>query len=32
MTKKQKFKSDAFEAIHGSVSGMYRAYSEGVFW
>jgi putative transcriptional regulator len=25
MTKKRKFKSDAFEAIHSSVSGMYRA-------
>ncbi len=25
MTKKRKFKSDAFEAIHGSVCGMYRA-------
>ena len=25
MTGKRKFKSDAFEAIHSSVSGMYRA-------
>jgi putative transcriptional regulator len=25
MTAKKKFKSDAFEAIHSSVSGMYRA-------
>jgi putative transcriptional regulator len=25
MTKKSKYKSDAFEAIHSSVSGMYRA-------
>jgi putative transcriptional regulator len=25
MTTKRKFKSDAFEAIHSSVSGMYRA-------
>jgi len=25
MTEKRKFKSDAFEAIHSSVSGMYRA-------
>ena len=25
MTKKRKFKSEAFEAIHSSVSGMYRA-------
>jgi putative transcriptional regulator len=25
MTTKPKFKSDAFEAIHSSVSGMYRA-------
>ena len=25
MTTKPKFKSDAFEAIHGSVSGMFRA-------
>jgi putative transcriptional regulator len=25
MTKKRKYKSDAFEAIHSSVSGMYRA-------
>ena len=25
MTAKRKFKSDAFEAIHSAVSGMYRA-------
>ena len=25
MVKKRKYKSDAFEAIHSSVSGMYRA-------
>jgi putative transcriptional regulator len=25
MTKNLKYKSDAFEAIHSSVSGMYRA-------
>jgi putative transcriptional regulator len=25
MTTKQKFRGDAFEAIHSSVSGMYRA-------
>ena len=25
MTMKRKFKSDAFEAIHSSVSGLYRA-------
>jgi putative transcriptional regulator len=25
MTTKRKFKSEAFEAIHSSVSGMYRA-------
>jgi putative transcriptional regulator len=25
MTENRKFKSDAFEAIHSSVSGMYRA-------
>ena len=25
MATKRKYKSDAFEAIHGSVSGMYRA-------
>ena len=25
MTKKNKYKSDAFEAIHSSVTGMYRA-------
>jgi len=25
MTTKQKFKSDAFEAIHSAVEGMYRA-------
>jgi putative transcriptional regulator len=25
MTKKRNFKSDAFEAIHSAVSGMYRA-------
>ena len=25
MTTKRKFKSDAFEAIHSSVAGMYRA-------
>jgi putative transcriptional regulator len=25
MTKKRKFKSDAFEAIHSRVAGMYRA-------
>jgi putative transcriptional regulator len=25
MTKKRKYKSDAFEAIHSAVSGMYRA-------
>ena len=25
MTTKRKFRSDAFEAIHSSVSGMYRA-------
>lgn len=25
MTKNRKFKSDAFEAIHSSVKGMYRA-------
>ncbi len=25
MTTKRKFKSDAFEAIHSNVSGMYRA-------
>jgi putative transcriptional regulator len=25
MTTKRKFKSDAFEAIHSSASGMYRA-------
>jgi putative transcriptional regulator len=25
MTKKLKYKSDAFEAIHSSVAGMYRA-------
>lgn len=25
MTKKLKYKSDAFEAIHSSVTGMYRA-------
>lgn len=24
MTKKSKFKSDAFEAVHSSVAGMYR--------
>ncbi len=24
MTAKRKFKSDAFEAIHGTVAGMYR--------
>jgi putative transcriptional regulator len=27
--KKRKFKSDAFEAIHGAVSGMYRTGTVG---